>query len=76
VTTDAITQELIDEYGEERIKRGVEEMLYMFMELKNINKIIIDGVYYNPANVVCVQHFDHEWLKDKWPDLEWWDNDE
>ena len=75
LTTDPITQALIDEYGETRIKQGLEELLYMFKDFKNLSNIHIKGVYYNPAHVVCVHHFDHEWLKDKWPDLDWWDND-
>lgn len=75
VTTDPVTQELIDEMGEDRMRKGIDQLLHMFKDFKNLTNICIKGVYYNPAHVVCVQHFDHEWLKERWPDLDWWDNE-
>jgi hypothetical protein len=75
VTTDPITPELIKEYGEAQMRKGLGELLNLFNNFGRLTNIKIKSVYYNPAHVVCVQHLDHEWLKKKWPDLDWWDNE-
>lgn len=77
-TTDGetvLTQELTEEMLAEtpNAEDAIESMLNMFKEFKRLDNIRVEGRYYNPANIVWIDLIHHEWLKERYPNLPWWD---
>ena len=69
-----LNDEILNIIPEYKQKSTLAEMLEMFKNFKSLTNLTVKGRVYNPQYIVWIELHSHELLKERFPDLEWWDD--
>jgi hypothetical protein len=75
VESPPMTEEVLSSVPESERERTLAQMLQMFKDFKSLTNLTVNNRVYNPHYIMWIELYGHEWLKERYPNLPWWDND-